>query len=111
MAVQDRPEFIAHWSELEAPDEPHYKGDPERMGIDASLGRRLGLARIGIHHVRLLPGRRTSYPHAESAEEDAPCPSSSTASFVTRRESPVVRSKTERLAVSSTNENSRPSAR
>ena len=70
MAVQDRPEFIAHWSELEAPDEPHYKGDPERMGIDASLGRRLGLARIGIHHVRLLPGRRTSDPHAESAEEE-----------------------------------------
>ena len=37
------------------------------MGFDASLGRRLGLTRIGIHHVRLLPGRRTSYPHAEGA--------------------------------------------
>jgi uncharacterized cupin superfamily protein len=40
------------------------------MGFDASLGRRLGLTRIGIHHVRLPPGRRTSYPHAESAEEE-----------------------------------------
>ncbi|WP_354298080.1 cupin domain-containing protein [Phenylobacterium koreense] len=40
------------------------------MGLDASLGRRLGLTRIGIHHVRLPPGRRTSYPHAESAEEE-----------------------------------------
>lgn len=68
--MRNRPEFIAHWSELEAPDGPHYKGDPERMGLDASVGRKLGLTRIGIHHVRLLPGRRTSYPHAESAEEE-----------------------------------------
>lgn len=32
--------------------------------------RRLGLGRIGIHHERLPPGRRTSYPHAESDEEE-----------------------------------------
>ena len=40
------------------------------MAIDASLGRKLGLTRLGIHHVRVAPGRRTSYPHAESAEEE-----------------------------------------
>jgi uncharacterized cupin superfamily protein len=65
-----RPDFIAHWTQLEDP-EPHiYRGDDEPMALDASVGEKLGLTRIGIHHVRLLPGRRTSYPHAESAEEE-----------------------------------------
>ena len=65
-----RPEFIAHWSELEGADDSHYPGDDELMSIGAPLGRLLGLTRIGIHHERLPPGRRTSYPHAESAEEE-----------------------------------------
>ncbi|KVC55969.1 cupin domain-containing protein [Burkholderia stagnalis] len=65
-----RPDFIKHWTELEGPDDQHYPGDSELMEIGAPLARKLGLTRIGIHHVRLLPGRRTSYPHAESAEEE-----------------------------------------
>ncbi|WP_126282233.1 cupin domain-containing protein [Burkholderia stagnalis] len=65
-----RPGYIKHWTELENPDDQHYPGDTERMEIGAPLARKLGLTRIGIHHVRLLPGRRTSYPHAESAEEE-----------------------------------------
>ena len=65
-----RPEFITHWTELEGPDDSHYPGDEELMSIGAPLGRLLGLTRIGIHHERLPPGRRTSYPHAESAEEE-----------------------------------------
>lgn len=65
-----RPDFIKHWTELETPEAGHYPGDPESMGFGAPLARRLGLTRIGIHHVRLPPGRRTSYPHAESAEEE-----------------------------------------
>lgn len=40
------------------------------MCIGAPFGRHFGLTRLGIHHERLLPGRRTSYPHAESAEEE-----------------------------------------
>ena len=68
--MSSRPEFIAHWSELEAVEPHRYSGDDEQMGFDASLGRKLGLARIGIHHVRLPSGQRTSYPHAESAEEE-----------------------------------------
>jgi len=66
----ERPAFIRHWRELEGPDDSHYPGDDELMSIGAPLGRLLGLSRIGIHHERLLPGRRTSYPHAESAEEE-----------------------------------------
>ena len=68
--MADRPDFIVHWTALERPDDDHYPGDTELMSIGAPLGRLLGLTRIGIHHERLLPGRRTSYPHAESAEEE-----------------------------------------
>ena len=68
--MNKRPNFIAHWSELEAPEPYRYSPDGEPMGFDASIGRRLGMTRIGIHHVRLPPGRRTSLPHAESAEEE-----------------------------------------
>ena len=65
-----RPPFIGHWTDLED-TEPHgYRGDDERMGFDASVGEKLGLTRIGIHHVRVPPGARISYPHAESAEEE-----------------------------------------
>lgn len=66
----DRPDFIGNWRDLEGEDDSHYPGDSELMSIGAPLGRRLGLTRIGVHHERLLPGRRTSYPHAESAEEE-----------------------------------------
>src|ERR1700677_57985 len=65
-----RPDFIRHWTELEDADDNHYPGDTELMAIGAPLARKLGLTRIGIHHNRLPPGRRTSYPHAESAEEE-----------------------------------------
>ena len=68
--MSTRPDFIRHWSELEGPDDSHYPGDEELMSIGAPLARLFGLGRIGIHHERLLPGRRTSYPHAESAEEE-----------------------------------------
>lgn len=65
-----RPDFIRHWQELEGEDNEHYPESDELMSIGAPLGRALGLTRLGIHHERLLPGRRMSYPHAESAEEE-----------------------------------------
>lgn len=68
MTANDRP--IANWTDIERPDEEHYRGDDELLGIEASFGRHFGLTRLGIHHLRLPPGRRTSYPHAESAEEE-----------------------------------------
>lgn len=70
MDTTDRPDCIAHWREIEATDTTRYRGDDELLAIGAPFGRHFGLARIGIHHERLLPGRRTSYPHAESAEEE-----------------------------------------
>ncbi len=65
-----RPDFIGHWTQLEDAEPTRYRGDDEPMGFDASVGEKLGLTRIGIHHVRVPPHRRISYPHAESAEEE-----------------------------------------
>ncbi len=70
MTSTDRPSCIAHWTEIEGPDDSHYKNDDELMSLGAPLARHFGLTRIGIHHERLLPGRRTSFPHAESTEEE-----------------------------------------
>jgi len=68
--MNERPEFIRHWRELEGADDAHYPDSTELLSIGAPIGQLLGLTRIGIHHERLPPGRRTSYPHAESAEEE-----------------------------------------
>ena len=70
MAASDRPDSIVHWSEIEGADNSHYPGDDELMGIGSPFGAHFGLRRLGIHHIRLLPGRRTSYPHAERTEEE-----------------------------------------
>ncbi|CAN7588499.1 cupin domain-containing protein [Neorhizobium tomejilense] len=70
MTDRNRPSCIAHWAEVEKPEEGHYRGDDELMGFGAPLARHFGLTRLGIHHERLPPGRRTSFPHAESAEEE-----------------------------------------
>jgi len=63
-------ECIRHWRDVESPDDSTYPDSDERFSIGAPLARVLGLKHIGIHHERLPPGRRTSYPHAESDEEE-----------------------------------------
>lgn len=68
--MKEVPDFIRHWQELEGADDGHYPDSSELLSIGAPMGQLLGLTRIGIHHERLPPGRRTSYPHAESAEEE-----------------------------------------
>jgi uncharacterized cupin superfamily protein len=70
VAKPERPSCIAHWSEIEKADNQHYVGDDELMSIGAPFGEHFGLTRLGIHHERLPPGRRTSFPHAESAEQE-----------------------------------------
>ena len=70
MKSADRPSCIAHWTEIERQDDARYEGDDELLSIGAPFGRRFGLNALGIHHHRVPPGRRTSFPHAESAEEE-----------------------------------------
>lgn len=64
-----RPAEIVRWEEIEGPDWS-YAGRAERMGRDADYGRQFGFETLGIHHLRLPPGRRSSLPHAESAEDE-----------------------------------------
>lgn len=63
------PPEIVRWEEIERPAWS-YAGSDEPMGRDADYGRHFGFRSLGLHHVRLEPGRRTSFPHAESAEDE-----------------------------------------
>ncbi len=65
-----RPDYVANWRDILAPDEGSYPGSTEKHGIDALYGRRARFSRIGIHFEVLPPGRRTSWPHAERDEEE-----------------------------------------
>jgi uncharacterized cupin superfamily protein len=61
---------IAHWTEIEGKDDNHYPNSDELTCISASFSPHFNLMRLGIHHERLLPGRRISWPHAEADEEE-----------------------------------------
>lgn len=68
-----KPEFIRHRREPEGAAVAAYLDSNEWFSIGLPLGRCLGLSRLGIHHERITPGRRSSYPHAESGEEEFAC--------------------------------------
>ncbi len=64
-----RPPFIISTNTL--PEYRHvYPQSTEEMGPVRSAGSAAGLVRIGINLQRLLPGTRSSWPHAESDEEE-----------------------------------------
>jgi uncharacterized cupin superfamily protein len=65
-----RPDCIKHWAEIQEPDNAHYKDSSELLSIGSPFGKIFNLNKLGIHHEVLPPGRRTSYPHAESDEEE-----------------------------------------
>lgn len=62
--------FVASWRAIEGEDDNHYPGSDELQTISASYASDFGLMHLGIHHERLLPGRRLSWPHAEADEEE-----------------------------------------
>ncbi len=45
--------------------------DQEKLSIYRDLGQATGSRTLGFGHERLLPGRRTSFTHAHSHEEEA----------------------------------------
>ncbi|MEM7131850.1 MAG: cupin domain-containing protein [Chloroflexota bacterium] len=61
-----RPDNIKHYTEIQDEDNSHYPQSDEILSIASSFGRHMGLTRLGIHHELVPPGRRTSWPHAES---------------------------------------------
>lgn len=66
----DRPSCIKHFSEIAKPDNDHYPNSDELLSIGSPFSKAFGITRIGIHHALLPPGHRSSYPHAESDEEE-----------------------------------------
>jgi uncharacterized cupin superfamily protein len=67
--MNTRPPFIVASTEL--PESTHtYPQSNEPMGPTRSVGKVAGLTRIGVNVQRLLPGTRSSWPHAESEEEE-----------------------------------------
>lgn len=69
MSAQRHP-AIVHFSEIEDAEPWIYPGHDEPMSRGANYRKHFGFTKLGIHYERLMPGRRTSFPHAESAEEE-----------------------------------------
>jgi len=64
-----RPPFIVSTEEVE--ESTHvYPRSTEKMGPMRRIGHAAGLQRIGINVQSLPPGSRSSWPHAESDEEE-----------------------------------------
>src|SRR3990167_3048842 len=64
-----RPPYIVHESDV-AETTFSYPGSAEVHCPSRAIGKAAGLVRTGIHFDRLLPGTRTSFPHAEEDEEE-----------------------------------------
>jgi uncharacterized cupin superfamily protein len=47
-----------------------YPNSDEHTGHHRGIGRAAGLQKIGVNLTRLLPGERSSWPHAEEKEEE-----------------------------------------
>jgi uncharacterized cupin superfamily protein len=64
-----RPPFIIACADV--PERSHvYPSSVESMAPARAIGKAAGLRRIGLHFVRVPPGYRTSWPHAEENEEE-----------------------------------------
>jgi len=64
-----RPPFII--AAASCPETSHqYPNSDEYNGHQRSIGRLAGLQKIGVNLMRLAPGERSSWPHAEEKEEE-----------------------------------------
>lgn len=64
-----RPPFII--SSATVPETRHqYPNSEEHTGYGRAIGRAAGLLKIGVNLMRLPPGERSSWPHAEEKEEE-----------------------------------------
>src|SRR5688572_13419695 len=69
MSTTQRPPFIVASETIEE-KQGQYPNSEEKLGFTRRIGRAAGMLEIGINIVRLPPGHRTSWPHAESKEEE-----------------------------------------
>jgi uncharacterized cupin superfamily protein len=70
VSAASRHPAIVRAAEIEGAEPWGYEAHDEPMGYDADFSSHFGLRRMGLHEQRLLPGRRTSFPHAESDEDE-----------------------------------------
>lgn len=68
MSLPERPRFIAHMTAGLAPLKDG--GNPDMGGQGSPIGKAQGLTKIGIHYEIQPPGSRSSFPHAESEEDE-----------------------------------------
>jgi uncharacterized cupin superfamily protein len=68
MPSPERPAFIAHIRDGLKP--LNDGGFPDLGGQGSPIGRAQGLTKIGIHYDIIAPGSRSSFPHAESDEDE-----------------------------------------
>jgi uncharacterized cupin superfamily protein len=61
---------VVHHSEIEDDAKWSYPGSDETFAHGAAFSSHFNLMRLGVHHERLPPGKRTSWPHAEADEEE-----------------------------------------
>ena len=62
--------IVTHYTAFEGADDQNYPDSAELLSISASVSPHFKLMRLGVHHERLPPGRRVSWPHAEADEEE-----------------------------------------
>jgi uncharacterized cupin superfamily protein len=68
-APTTRPPFIISTADVPEKSDRYPKSD-EPLGYGRAIGRAAGLLKIGLHVVRVPPGNRISWPHAEEKEEE-----------------------------------------
>ncbi len=66
---QQRPPFIIN-AALVPEGRHHYPNSDEFNGYQKRIGAFAGLLKIGVNLMRLPPGERSSWPHAEEKEEE-----------------------------------------
>ena len=68
-APNDRPAFIISSDSVEEKLSKYPTSD-EPLAFSRRIGRAAGLRKLGVNLVRLPPGHRASWPHAEEKEEE-----------------------------------------
>ena len=61
---------VVSYTEIEDAGTWQYPNSGELHAHNANFSEHFNLMRIGVHHERLPPGRRLSWPHAEADEEE-----------------------------------------
>lgn len=70
MSEFDFASIVTPYTAIEGKDDQNYENSSELHSISTSFSPRFNLMRLGVHHERLPPGRRVSWPHAEADEEE-----------------------------------------